>query len=159
MAETGLRPETLDLLRVPEHFAPGARTLKISAEIDKNRWARDLPLSPRALAVLVAIAPKGGLIFERTANGNAKRYIEDFKAAVLACGLPKETAPYDLRHACGTHGVEASGGNLAGVAYLLGHKQVTTTNRYVHSKERPRVAGGRAEPPWNRPRPRCGSGI
>jgi site-specific recombinase XerC len=55
---------------------------------------------------------------------------------VAACGLPRETAPYDLRHAKGTHGLEASGGNLNGVAYLLGHKQVTTTNRYVHASQR-----------------------
>jgi integrase len=136
MAETGLRPETIDSLSVPEHYKRGAKQLHITPDIDKNRFGRDLPLSPGARAVLDSVAGKSGLIFERTARGNSKRYIEDFKAAVEACGLPKETAPYDLRHALGTHAVEASGGNLTGVAFLLGHLQVTTTNRYVHSSER-----------------------
>ena len=127
MAETGLRPETIDLLSVPEHFTPDATTLNITADIDKNRWARVLPLTPRARAVLVAAAPKSGPIFGR------QRWVDVFKEAAAKAGLPKETSPYDLRHAFGTHGVEASGGNLTGVAYLLGHTQVTTTNRYVHS--------------------------
>lgn len=130
MAETGLRPETIDLLEAPLHFMRGATTLNITADIDKNRWARELPLSPRALAVLVDVCPVKGPIF------GPKRWVDVFKEAVIKAGLPKETAPYDLRHACGTHGVEASGGNLTGVAYLLGHKQVTTTNRYVHSNQR-----------------------
>jgi len=130
MAETGLRPETLDLLSVPEHFTKGAATLNITADIDKNRWARELPLSERAREILDGVAPKRGPIFGR------KRWIEVFKEAVAKAKLPPETAPYDLRHAMGTHGVEASGGNLTGVAYLLGHKQVTTTNRYVHSNQR-----------------------
>jgi site-specific recombinase XerD len=64
------------------------------------------------------------------------RHVKHFKKAVAACDLPKETAPYDLRHAKGTHRVEASGGNLNGVAFRLGHKLVTTTNKYVHSSQR-----------------------
>ena len=129
-AEFLAMPETLDKIRVPEHYTRGSATLNVTADIDKNRWARELPLSARAREVLDAVAPDEGPIF------GPKRYIEDFKAAVLAAELPTDTAPYDLRHAAGTHGVEASGGNLTGVAFLLGHKQVTTTNRYVHSNAR-----------------------
>ena len=48
----------------------------------------------------------------------------------------RPTAPYDLRHGFGSNTVEASGGNLNDVAHLLGHRRVTTTNRYVHSNQR-----------------------
>lgn len=129
MAETGLRPKTIDLLSVPEHYEPGAGVLNITAEIDKNRYARTVPLSPGARALLEKVAPKSGAIF------GGLRHIKDFKAAVAACALPKETAPYDLRHGLATHALRASGANLEGVAYLLGHKQVTTTNRYVHASQ------------------------
>lgn len=133
MAETGLRPETIDGLSVPEHYTKGAETLEITADIDKARFARTLPLSEKAREVLDAVLAgrtKPGPIF------GTSRHVKHFKKAADACGLPKETAPYDLRHARGTHGLEASGGNLNGVAYLLGHKQVTTTNRYVHASQR-----------------------
>jgi integrase len=47
--------------------------------------------------------------------------------------LPWERArtftAYDLRHARATQWAES--GNLVGVAYLLGHKQITTTNKYA----------------------------
>ena len=128
-AATGLRPETIDRLSVPEHFEPGSDVLNIAADIDKNRFERQVNLSPRALAVLDAVAPESGLIFGK------QRWLDDFKAAVASAGLPKETAPYDLRHAFATHALRASGSNLQGVAYLLGHKQVTTTNRYVHATQ------------------------
>ncbi len=133
MDETGLRPETIDEISVPEHYTKGSTTLEITDDIDKARFGRTLPLSPKAREVLDAILAtrmEPGPIFGRS------RLVKHFKAAVAACGLPPETAPYDLRHARGTHGVEASGGNLNGVAYLLGHKQVTTTNKYVHSSQR-----------------------
>jgi hypothetical protein len=42
---------------------------------------------------------------------------------------------YDFRHARLTDLVSRSG-DLTGVAYLAGHKNVTTTNRYVHPSRR-----------------------
>ena len=41
----------------------------------------------------------------------------------------KTFTAYGLRHARATQWAET--GNLVGVAYLLGHKQVTTTNKYA----------------------------
>jgi hypothetical protein len=48
MLETGLRPKTLDQLRVPEHYAKGASVLRVTADIDKNEFARDLSLTDTA---------------------------------------------------------------------------------------------------------------
>ena len=50
-------------------------------------------------------------------------------AKVLPPEKAKTFTAYDLRHARATQWAET--GNLVGVAYLLGHKQVTTTNKYA----------------------------
>lgn len=127
--ETGLRPATLDEIESPGDYRPGATTLRIRDEVDKNRFGREVPLSPAARAALDSCIDAPGLIFGR------RDYREYLKASGKAAGLSvadaKALSPYDLRHARGTHLVAVSG-DLPGVAYLLGHKQVTTTNRYVH---------------------------
>jgi hypothetical protein len=53
MLETGLRPKTLDQLRVPEHYTRGAEVLRITAGIDNNEYTRTLPLTDAARAALV----------------------------------------------------------------------------------------------------------
>ena len=136
MAETGLRPRTLDLLRTPQHYTRGSAVLQITADIDKNRFARTLPLTAAARAVLDARLDEltnedEGVIF------GASRWIASVKKAAVVAKLPraKEVSPYDLRHGLATHALEASG-NLSGVGYLLGHLQATTTNRYLHTTQR-----------------------
>ncbi|HEU4411634.1 MAG TPA: tyrosine-type recombinase/integrase [Polyangiaceae bacterium] len=127
--ETGLRPATLAALSTPEHWRPGARHLELPAELDKARFARRVPLTPRAVELLGQVAPKGGgLVFGRHDLRNA------LETACRAAGAP-EVTPYDLRHARATHLVEA-GASLAGVAHLLGHARVTTTAVYARSSER-----------------------
>ena len=61
--ETGLRPSTLDALSVPEHYRKGSPTLTLTDEADKNRWGRELPLSPAARRALDRVCPEEGLIF------------------------------------------------------------------------------------------------
>lgn len=61
--ETALRPGTLARLSVPEHYTRGAVALKITDQIDKARFGRELPLSPEARAALDAVLPEAGLIF------------------------------------------------------------------------------------------------
>jgi integrase len=128
--ETGLRIRTIQSLRVPEHFRHGASTLAISADIDKARFARELPVSRRALAILNRHARKDGLIFGPY----------DFRGALyrasLDLGLREDMArkvgPHDVRHAVLTH-LASSSANVAGIAYLAGHKHLATTARYVHA--------------------------
>jgi hypothetical protein len=60
------------------------------------------------------------------------------RRATREAGLPEEKqnlCDYDLRHSRATYWVEHSQ-NLAGVAFLLGHRQVTTLNRYVRPSHR-----------------------
>lgn len=142
--ETGLRPATLDEIRAPEDYRRGARRLKIRDEADKARFGREVPLTPEARAALNSVLGEPGLIFGK------HKYRDLLKEAGRAAGLSKahakDLSPYDFRHARGTFLTESSGGNLPGVAFLFGHKHVTTTAIYVHGSrkaaERVLASGG-----------------
>jgi len=125
--ETGLRPETLDLLEAPKHHRRGAATITLSSDLDKNRFGREVPLSREARGSLDAVSPVEGLLFGH------HDYREHLSAAAKAV-LPKERADKftgaHLRSARITHWLEQSQ-NLAGVQYLAGHRNANTTARYV----------------------------
>jgi len=131
--ETGLRPATLDALSIPEHWQPGSNVLRISDDIDKARFGRDLELTATARGVLEQTVSQFGIasgpIFGR----------HDYRTYLRAVGLDDELrsplAAYDFRHARGTHLVDR-GASLSGVAYQLGHTQVTTVNKYAHPTKR-----------------------
>jgi integrase len=131
--ETGLRPSTLDALEIPTHWQPGSPLLLVTEEIDKTRYGRGLTLTDearRALEETVAeLRISRGLIFGR----------HDYRTYLRKAGLDEELqtqlAPYDFRHARGTHLVDR-GAALSGVAYQLGHTQVSTTSRYAHATKR-----------------------
>ncbi len=57
------------------------------------------------------------------------------RRAALAAGISAHRASklsiYDFRHGRGTEWGRT--GNLIGIAYLMGHKHVTTTKEYLHS--------------------------
>ncbi|MEY4546779.1 MAG: Phage integrase family, partial [Pseudomonadota bacterium] len=128
--ETSLRPSTLSALSVPEHYTAGASTLKLTAEIDKARFAREVPLSAEAKAALESVAPTSGLIF----GEHDYRDILEKAAAVLAPEKRATFTQYDLRHGRLTHLAET--GNLTGAAYLAGHKRISTTDLYVRPGRR-----------------------
>ncbi len=130
--ETSLRPATLDAISVPEHYTKGSTTLRISADIDKARFGREVPLSAGARAELDAICPAVGLIFGKFRNRKALRN------AARAVGLAEHRIatlhPYDLRAARLTHWAED--GNLPGVQWLAGHKRMSTTAIYAQGSLR-----------------------
>lgn len=132
MYETSLRPETLDLLRVPEHYTRGSAHLTIADEIDKVRFGRKVPLSASAREALDAIAPDVGLIFGRFRNPKTLR-----NAARIA-GLDEARAsrvtPYDFRRARLTH--LADSGALTAAQWLAGHKRISTTAIYAQGSLR-----------------------
>ena len=128
--ETGLRPETIRCLSVPDHYTRGKATLTITPDVDKVRFDRELPISARARAALDQVAPDAGPIFGRHS------YAKQVSKACVAAEMPKGFAPYDLRHARATAFLEASGDDVLGTGYLLGHKRATTTAIYLHSERR-----------------------
>jgi len=123
--ETSLRPATLDALRVPEHYARGASTLIITDDIDKARFGREVPLSEAAKAALESVC-RPGLLFGRH---DYRWHLERAAKAVLPAAKARTFTGYDFRHARITELAET--GNLPGVAYIAGHKRVTTTSLYV----------------------------
>ena len=131
--ETGLRPETLAVLKAPGDYTPGRKTLRVRAEADKARYARELPLTRRARETLDAVCPEVGTIFGR------HTFKFSLRSAARRAGLPEDKASrltaYDLRHSRATDLV-AHSRNLAGVAFLLGHREITTLNKYVKPGQR-----------------------
>jgi integrase/recombinase XerD len=142
--ETGLRRSTIRRLRVPDHFSRGAREIRITADIDKARYERTVPISAATTIALDEVVPKsGGRIFDPI------DYRHSLRSAARAAGLPEHDVErlgyHAFRHGRTTDLLER-GGSLPGVAYLVGHKRVTTTNEYAHPRraaadEALRVAG------------------
>ena len=126
--ETALRPATIERLKVEDYDRVRKRvTIRDSA--DKARFGRELPLTERAWNALEGVCPKSGPLFGRA------KLRETLKAAAKAAGLPdaiaKRVTPYTLRHSRITHLASVTT-DLRGVAYLAGHKDLTTTSHYVH---------------------------
>ncbi|UOF77292.1 integrase [Caudoviricetes sp.] len=138
--ETGLRPSTLTRIATPEHYRAGMAVLRLTAAVDKARWARDVPLTERArealdgvLARLDAAAkkatgkPYAGPIFGRHS------YVKRVRAAAEEAFAPEVAerfAAAHLRSAFTTHELE-QGKNIVGIQFRVGHKLLSTTSRYV----------------------------
>lgn len=129
--ESSLRPSTVDALSVPEHWMPGSLVLNITTDIDKEGFAREQPLSAKALAILKKCAPAKGVIF-----GEHKYYRYIRKAAKVL--TPAKAAIFTgqhLRSARATHLLD-SGASLTGAQYLLGHTRASTTARYIRPSKK-----------------------
>lgn len=136
--ETGLRPSTLDRMLAPLNYRAGSKTIKITADLDKSRWVRDVPITERARRALDEVLPEaGGLIFGK------HEYRPHLKAAAEAA-LPKDRAEVfcgaHLRSAMITHSVEKPTTNLAGVQFQVGHTKLNTTARYMRPSQRAALA-------------------
>jgi hypothetical protein len=150
--ETALRPATVEALVVGEHWRRGQRHLDVSATIDKARFARRVPLTPTALAILEGVAEPGLPVF---GGYDRRAYLKTAaRAARLAPEKIRSLSVYDLRHARLTYWVE-HGGSLTAVAYLAGHRQVTTTAIYAKATARAaeQLVGQAREAAKQRPAP------
>ena len=130
--DTSLRIGTMWRLEVPKHYKRGDDVLRISQDIDKSRYARSVPLTPRARRVLDAICPEEGLIFRRF---EYRRVL--VQAARKVLGTEHEArhlSAHDFRHAALTH-MAAVGSDLTAIGHIAGHKNATTTALYVHNSE------------------------
>jgi integrase len=155
MWETSLRYETMATIMAPGDYRRGDESLYIRAECDKARYERRVPLTARAREALDFVCPDVGLIFGPMDLRAA------FKKAALASGIPEHLAGHvshhDLRHARITFWANTTS-DLTGIAFLAGHKSVTTTAKYVHSREdaaRRVLAGAIGSSAWDE-RPKSG---
>jgi integrase len=129
---TSLRTDTIERISIPEHWRYGGEELKIAAEMDKVRWARTVPLDPRAVSALMSARPEryAGVIF---GPYDIRMWFKRAAAAVLDEERAANFAPHDLRHARITHWLE-EGLSLPVVQFLAGHTQISTTSKYVRSR-------------------------
>lgn len=139
--ETGLRPETVSRIDVPRTWQHGARELELHDEDDKARYGRTIPLTDEAVHLLNDVAPLEGVIF---GDHNFTKALKRAAIAMLGPVRGKRFAAYDFRHGRAQQLVDETG-DLAGVAYVLGHKKLSTTDRYLRGSRRAaeRVLRGR----------------
>lgn len=137
MWETALRPETLSRLTVPDNWRPGAKHVELADDDDKARYGREVDLTPKALRILAKVAPKAGPVFGRS---NYSKALKRAAIAVLGPIRGKSFAPYDFRHGRAKALLDDRAA-IRGVAYVLGHKRVTTTDKYLAPD---RAAGAKA---------------
>jgi len=152
--ETALRRRTVQRLRCPEHWQPGATTLRIAEDIDKARFGREVELSKVAQALLNRHCDGPGLIWGafdcRPSLRNAARDAGCFTEQEI-----RHLSLHDLRHGALTELASVSP-NLPGIAHIAGHKRVSTTegaarNSGHHSGHRREI--GRFERPSHRANP------
>lgn len=127
MRLTGFRPETISRLSVPENWTRGASHVELTNEDDKARYGRDVDIVPDARRILMECAPEKGTIFGRHVFYKA---LKRAAALVLDPARAKDFAPYDLRHHFARDLLDR-GAKVRGVSYQLGHKRVSTTDKYL----------------------------
>ncbi len=127
---SGLNESDVDLDR---------RTVKVKG---KGGHERVVPLNEmvvKALAAYRAVrGPHGSGVMFVSRNGRrmSRNAIYDrVRAHAKKARLPKKVSPHRLRHAFATHLVRA-GVNLMTLRELLGHRQITSTQIYVHMTAR-----------------------
>ena len=113
------------------------RTIRV---LGKGNRERVIPLNKRAFQALRAYRKARGpqsprKIFFRTKSGgpiNRKIVYERVKKYALKAGITKRVTPHTLRHTCATHLVQRDV-KLVDIRDLLGHRQITSTQIYVHT--------------------------
>jgi integrase len=135
--ETGLRVGTLKRVEVPKHYRRGSTHLAISDDIDKARWGRGVPLSPRARETLDSIAPRSGLVWGPIVGRGLLKAAAKAVHAAKVIKIPdwRHVSDHDIRHATITHLASSPGASIAGIAFLVGHTYAGTTSRYVHAAQ------------------------
>jgi site-specific recombinase XerD len=131
---TGIRLSEITHLRVSDIHSD-RQVLRI--EQGKGNKDRYVLLNNSLLEVLRAYwqmyRPVGPLFYGREhdqaiSHGSLQK---TFRRCLLGSGVNKRVGVHGLRHAFATHSLEA-GMSLAQLQQVLGHKQISTTLRYVH---------------------------
>jgi integrase/recombinase XerC len=135
----------------------------------KGRKERPVPLGDAAAAALReylpvraakfenagrgAMAHEGPLLVNQRLRGDARLTTRSVgrivKKIALARGLPSDVHPHTLRHAFGTHLLEA-GADLRSIQELLGHERLSTTQRYTQ------LTVGQVQAVYDKTHPRSG---
>jgi integrase/recombinase XerC len=118
-----------------------AGALKVLGKGGKERW---VPIGPKALESIDAyrqmlraqagtgVAADGPLFLNLQGRRLSSRSIARIlKQIATACGILTPVSPHTLRHTFATHMLDA-GADLRSVQELLGHQNLSTTQKYTH---------------------------
>lgn len=131
---SGLRDSEAVQLRPPPDIGSARMVLRVDQ--GKGRKDRYVMLSPRLLEVLRDCwrieRPRPWLFPGDGADRHiSKNAVEQAcHKAHQACGIDKPVTPHSLRHAFATHLLE-SGTDVRRIQWLLGHRSLATTSRYL----------------------------
>ncbi len=99
---------------------------------DSKVGRRVIPLPAPALDIIAQIEPGEWLIPGRGGNAPMQSPHTMWARIRARARLPEDLRPHDLRHTYGSWG-HAQGLSLRQVAGVLGHRQLSTTERYTHA--------------------------
>ena len=145
---TGLRPAELTYIEWDD-VSFEFRTIKIQGKEEwkpKTDEERTVPLNKTALQILKELYEKrkGRWVFS-TSDKPVKSIRRALITAARKAGITKKATPNMLRHTFATHALDM-GADLMSVKEVLGQKNITTTEKYLHSiKESMRDAVNRVE--------------
>jgi integrase len=105
---------------------------------DSKTGQRRIPLSGAAMAIIEAMPEADWLIPGRVHGEPMVTPYRPWALIKRRAGLPRELRIHDLRHTAGSLG-HMAGLSQKQIADMLGHKQLSTTERYLHG-----VVGDRA---------------
>ncbi|MFT5211020.1 MAG: integrase/recombinase XerD [Flavobacterium sp.] len=131
---TGIRLNEITHLRVKD-IDSDRQVLRISQ--GKGKKDRYVILDAQLLDVLrrywQLYRPTGPLFYGKDMRYEAsgRTLYKHFRRCLQRAGVHKQVGVHGLRHAFATHSLER-GMPLAKLQQLLGHKQITTTLRYIH---------------------------
>lgn len=130
MAEAGLRRDEVRNFAL-DWIKPGERAIVIPAWAEfrpKNKRPRQIPMSP-ALEEWAADWPEGRLYLL-----DGSRTIYPIRRLTRKAGelLERRVHPHLLRHSYASHLVTL-GASLADIQAILGHSDIATTARYIHT--------------------------
>jgi len=137
---TGIRVSELVKLNL-DGVAFGESIVRVSG---KGRKERIVPIGRKALDALsyylsalelqfpkARAASQALFLNSRGGRLTARSVDRILKAELIACGLWQRLSPHGLRHTFATHLLNA-GADLRAIQEMLGHENLSTTQRYTH---------------------------
>ena len=102
----------------------------------KGREERAVPIATPLLEILAIVSngkgPADLLVSKPGMRITRQALYKRFVSLQKKAGISPQWSFHALRHAFGTHAVR-SGGNIAAIRELMGHKDLETTTRYLHA--------------------------